>query len=124
MSRIGSPRRIGVVLLVALVLLAGCGGAGSGGAGGGAGSADVEETAVAEAGAPETRDGGSGDDALQVRQRQVIRTGQVTLRVDDFGRARRNLTAAAQDLNGFVSDSSRRRHEVTGGTYVTGSVTL
>lgn len=120
-----SVRRAGGVLaVVALLVLAGCTGAGGGGD-----AAELEATraggAPADAGpdAAETNRE-SGDDALQVRQRQVIKTGRVVLTVDDYGRARQNLTRAARGMDGFVSDSTRERHEVRGGTYTTGSVTL
>ncbi|MFB6157009.1 MAG: DUF4349 domain-containing protein [Haloferacaceae archaeon] len=132
MPRLESHRGLGVVLLAVLLVLAGCSGAGGGG--GGAGQAAPESLAEreasaggadgAESAAGGDADGGSGGDALQVRRRQVIRTGDVTVRVESYDAARRNLTAAARDLGGFVSDSSRRRHEVRAGTYVTGTVTL
>ncbi|MFB6280581.1 MAG: DUF4349 domain-containing protein [Haloferacaceae archaeon] len=124
-----SRRPLAALLLAALLVLAGCSGAGGDGQ---AAEAPAVEHEVAESGGAgasdgadaSASDGGSGADALRVRQRQVVRTGRVALTVDDYGRARRNLTRAARDLNGFVSDSTRRRHEVEAGTYVTGSVTL
>ncbi|MFB6302464.1 MAG: DUF4349 domain-containing protein [Haloferacaceae archaeon] len=124
-----SRRALAAVLLAALMVFAGC----SGGAGGGsAGDADLAATQAAEradAGAPAeeaaaSKTGDGGGDALQIRERQVIKTGQVVLTVDDYGRARQNLTRTVREMNGFVSDSTRRRHEVRAGTYVTGSVTL
>lgn len=121
--RHGSRRALGVVLVSALVVLAGCSGAANGG---GEASQLAAETQAGGGGdgASAQQDGGSSDDAFQVRERQIVMTGEVSLRVDDYAGARRNLTATAEDLGGFVSDSSRRRHEVAGGSYVTGSVTL
>lgn len=124
------PRRtFAALLLAALIVLAGCSGAGGGGDGGEA--ADFAATGAAEqaAGAPAEEapseaDAGGADGAPQVQDRRVIRTGRVTLTVDDYERARRNLTRAVEEMDGFVSDSTRRTHEVRGGTYVTGSVTL
>lgn len=124
------PRRTFAALLVAaLIVLAGCSGAGGGGDGGEAADFAATEAAEQAAGAPAEEapseaDAGSGDGAPQVRDRRVIRTGRVTLTVDDYERARGNLTRAVEEMDGFVSDSTRRTHEVRGGTYVTGSVTL
>ena len=115
-------RRIAVaIVLVLQTVTAGCGGAvqGSGDAGGGDG---------ARASGGEGGDGGGGDgglssdeaagqagggDALpQVRNRQVIFTGRVTLEVDDFEAARRNLSEAARARGGFVSDAKAQLHRV------------
>lgn len=122
-----SRRTFAALLVAALIVLAGCSGAG----GDGGEAADLAATEAAEqaAGAPAEEapseaDGGSDDGAPQVQDRQVIRTGRVTLTVDDYERARRNLSRAVEEMDGFVSDSTRRTHEVRGGTYVTGSVTL
>lgn len=57
-------------------------------------------------------------------QRQVIYTGNVVLQVDDFASARQNLTAAARDQGGFVSDSRARLHDAEDTTYRTGVVVL
>lgn len=122
-----SGRRLGGVLVVAvLVVLAGCSGAGGGGASGDA--THLEATRAAGGATKVPPSGGSGGSSsaaiAEISQRQVIKTGRVVLTVDDYGRARRNLTRAARGMNGFVSDATRRRHDVQGGTYTTGSVTL
>lgn len=59
-----------------------------------------------------------------IEQRQVIYTGNVVLQVDDFASARQNLTAAARDQGGFVSDSRARLHDAEDTTYRTGVVVL
>jgi archaellum component FlaC len=118
-----SRRALAAVLLAVLLALAGCSGASSGGGA----SADVAATAgVERSGGAAGGDaaGGESGNAYQIQQRQVIRTGRVALTVDDYGRARQNLTRAARGMDGYVSDSSQRRHDVDGGAYVTGSVTL
>jgi hypothetical protein len=118
-------------LLALLVLVAGCSGAGIGGGqdlgastdgaemrassdGGGDGSARSVET-----------DGQSGESnpIAQVRNRQLIYTATVELEVEDYDRARSDLTAAARQRGGFVSNANERRHTAAGGNFTTGTVT-
>jgi hypothetical protein len=134
--------RLVTVLLVALVLLAGCGGS-AGGADVGGDSAPAAETAVeAERAAGGDGagggDGGGGggdggdaadafaasDDGATAADRSIIRTGEVRLRVDDYEAAQANLTAAVEARGGYVSDSTQQVHERGGGTWTSGRVVL
>lgn len=119
------------VLLVALVLLAGCGGsAGGAQVGGGADSGAVAETAVeAERADADGGDGGGGGDAAQTdgtaaTGRSIIRTGEVRLRVDDYESARANLTAAVEARGGYVSDSTQQVHDRDEASWTSGRVVL
>ena len=117
------------VLLALLVLVAGCSGAG-GGSDLGA-SADSAEMRVSGGGGGDggarsvEQDGGSGgsDPIAQARNRQLIYTATVELEVADYDRARSDLTAAARERGGFVSNANERRHTAAGGNYTTGTVT-
>ena len=129
------PRARTTVLLALLVLVAGCSGAGVGG-GGADGQdlgANVQSTemrasdggAGGAAQASVESDGQSGgeDPIAQARNRQLIYTATVELRVDDYDRARGALTAAARQRGGFVSNANERQHTARGGNYTTGTVT-
>jgi TolA-binding protein len=118
-------RVVAVVTVAALLVLAGCSGAG-GGDGGAPEAADAAGASAVDrsgddAGAAATA---GDDDALEVANRQIIRTGRVVVTVGDYDRARRNLTAATRETGGFVAGSNRRRHDRGDGVYVTGELTL
>ncbi len=83
----------------------------------GGGAADGAESVERDG---ETAD---GDPIAQARNRQLVYTATVELRVDDYDRARSRLTAAARDRGGFVSNANERRHTAAGGNYTTGAVT-
>jgi hypothetical protein len=121
-------RPIGV-LLVVLVLLAGCGGSAGGAAGGGGDSAAVAETNVEAERAADAGSGGDGGDAARTdgtaaAGRSIIRTGEVRLRVENYERARANLTAAVEARGGYVSDSSKRINDRDGASWTAGRVVL
>jgi len=125
-------RPIGV-LLVMLVLLAGCGGSAGGAAGGGGDSAAVAETNVeaeraADAGGGGAAGGDGGDaaqtDGTAATGRSIIRTGEVRLRVEDYERARTNLTAAVEARGGYVSDSSKRINDRGEASWTAGRIVL
>jgi hypothetical protein len=126
-------RRLTLVVLAGLVLLAGCNGAGSAGgadAGGGAAAGYAETAVAAEAGARaadsgggDGGDGGSAGDAA-TSDRSIIRTGEVRLRVDDYDAAQSNLTAAVEARGGYVSDSAKQVREGDGEDWATGRVVL
>lgn len=135
-----SRRTLSVLALVALVALAGCG-ASSGGAGGGdAGGEYQQATELAASGAEATGaptatpmaedaaggsggDGGSGG-AVNVQERKVIKTGTVVVEVQNFERARANITRAVERYGGYVSDTSQERREIDNETWVRGRVVL
>ncbi|WP_248896610.1 DUF4349 domain-containing protein [Haloplanus halobius] len=127
-------RRLGVVLLAALVVLSGCSGGASSGAqvsGGGDATTLAETAAVDQSGAEERAandEGGGGDggsaDATARAGRSIIRTGQVQLRVDDYETARSNLTAAVEARGGYVSGSSQQVHERGDDAWTSGRVVL
>lgn len=126
------PRVAVAVGLVALVVLAGCAGAGGGadgttGGDGAQASAGDRPTAAEEA----TTAGSGGDSppgaALQgaaLQERQRVRTGEATVRVEEFDRAVTNLTAATDRLGGFVADTGRDRHRHENESWHTGRLVL
>lgn len=131
-----SKRVLAVLGLCLLVVLAGCGGAGGdgarpsggsdganggdGGANGGGGSGD------GESGDGSASSGPAGATAYAVESRALIRTGEATVRVESFERARSTVVGAARERGGFVGGSDQKRHAKAGGnlTWTTGTVTL
>ncbi|MFB6251272.1 MAG: DUF4349 domain-containing protein [Halobellus sp.] len=132
-----SRRTLAILALVALVALAGCGATG-GGSGGGSDEGYEQATELAASGAEATgaptgtavaRDAGdqsreSEDSAVTVQERQVIKTGTVVVTVDDFERARSNITAKTEQYGGYVADTSQERREIDNQTWVRGQVVL
>jgi hypothetical protein len=119
-----------------LLVLAGC----SGGAPGDGGSGDRAREAGGGADAEfASSDGGDGGDdgaggageadtgatsqAFQA-DRAVIRTGEVTLRVESYDAARSRLASAARSRGGFVSDSTQRLNRRDDRNWTTGTVTF
>jgi hypothetical protein len=132
---------LAAVALALLLVTAGCSGAGGDagsaeqhGADGGAleatasddASYDQEATGTPAESAAE-RDAGDGSatnvDSLS-SNRILIRTGTVTLRVDDYGSARQNLTESVQAQGGFVSDAAQQVNGEGNRTWTTGRVVL
>ncbi len=118
---------VAVVALVALVALAGC--SGLGGTGNGGDGAIEQESAgdgAGDANAPDSDSDGEASDAqqLQTRQRQLIRTAEIRLRVNDTERASERVRELAADRGGFVSDSSRAVEERRGETVRTETITV
>ena len=116
------------VLLTLLVLVAGCSGAGGGGGpalSGGADSAEMRVDAGAErAGSVESdAQSGGSDPIAQAQNRRLVYTATVELRVESYDRTRSELTAAARERGGFVSNANERRHTARGGNFTTGTVT-
>jgi hypothetical protein len=138
----GVGRTVAILALAAMLVLAGCSGGGTGTNGGGdGGSAEVaqsggsaeEATAAAEATAAD----GAGADAAAKRgasasasangfaaSRARIRLGTVALEVEEYGATRRNLSAAAREYGGFVSDSNEEVHERGNATWTTGTLVV
>jgi len=119
------------VLLVALVLLAGCSGAGGGTDAGGGGDSGLTQASMAEeraSGAAASGDGDGGertDDAAPARtDRSIIRTGTVELRVDNYERSRSNLTALVASQGGYVGESTHQVHESGAAAWTEGRVVL
>ncbi|PSQ48301.1 DUF4349 domain-containing protein, partial [Halobacteriales archaeon SW_6_65_15] len=112
--------------LALLVVVAGC----SGGADNDAQQATVAGDQPEDASADERA--GDGGDAefqgqsadYQANQREVIRTGTVSVRVESYDDARRNLTRATRELGGYVADSSEQVHSRGNRTWTTGKVVL
>jgi len=104
----GNRQRIGLVLVAALVVLAGCAGMGGGGdaasapqAGGDGGSAELDASYESSGG------GGVGSYYTDDGDRVVVRESDVSLRVDNFSRAFHRLRAIAADNDGYVGDRSQ-----------------
>ena len=115
----GVRRTIAVVSVALLLVTAGCAGLG----GDGAGSAD----GGSGGGGGDAAGGGDGaraDDAaqefdadVQVGDRQVIRTGEVELVVEDAAAASEAIRETTAERGGFVGASSRRVHEENNETW-------
>ncbi|MFB6218381.1 MAG: DUF4349 domain-containing protein [Halobacteriaceae archaeon] len=107
-----------------LVVLAGCGGAGSGDGGGAAMTTAATDLADEEAaperesgytgdgdggdGAGESEGGDSAESAASIRDRKLVRTGTVRLRVDEFENASEEVRALARRHGGFVGDTRKQ----------------
>jgi hypothetical protein len=133
-------RTLATIGLALLLVLAGCSGGapGDGGSGGEGGDAarNAEGGAATEADLADGGDGGDGagqtpsqgdqEAGTQSFQadRAVIRTGEVTLRVESFDAARNRLASAARARGGFVSDSTQRLNRRNNRSWTTGTVTF
>ncbi|WP_224447084.1 DUF4349 domain-containing protein [Haloprofundus salilacus] len=105
-----SSRTIATLVLAFLLVTAGCAGSNTGGdagghnvemssSGGGDGASATDAAAEGET--------ANVDSTAQIsQQRELIRIGELRMRVDDFERARDNLTAAVEARGGYVSDTS------------------
>ncbi|WP_137286765.1 DUF4349 domain-containing protein [Halorussus salinisoli] len=108
--------------LAALLVLAGCSGSG--------GDAAERATAGSDAGlsndeaAKETGASDESNAEFQASQRELIRTGTVSVEIDDYDDARRNLARETRRLGGFVSDSSEQVHARGNQSWTTGKVVL
>lgn len=128
-------RRATLVAVAALVLvvLAGC--TSGGGAGDAPESTPMEHedggegmtgtpmaTPLAtEAAADRPVEDGGGDVVVQPA---IIRTGTVTLRVDDFDASRRSVAGTVRGMGGYVSDSGETRHRTGNRSWKTGYLVL
>lgn len=128
------------LLLALLVVMAGCSGAGNSMAGGSGDSGGEAADFDASTGAPTNGDGGdSGSSASEAAQsgssesasstnfvarRELIRTGEVRLQVDDFESAEANLTAAVESQGGYVSDTTQQVRGRENETWTTGTLVL
>ncbi|AFK19374.1 DUF4349 domain-containing protein [Haloferax mediterranei ATCC 33500] len=115
-------KRLKLLVVAFLVLLAGCtGGAGNADAGGSEVSLSTDAS-----GAPESQDASlEGDDDLpQVQKRAVIRNGRLELTVDEFNTSRDEIESTAESYGGYVSDSSERVNRRSGGTYRSGQLVV
>lgn len=132
-------KAVGTVVVVVLMVTAGCVGVGNdaGDAGGGDG-ADGDDGARMDGGdagdgsddvARQQSPGSGGEDTVrrsapQQDDRHVIRTADISVTVDSFADARANLTAAARADGGYLSDSERQTHERGNETWTTGRLTF
>ncbi|MFC5365858.1 DUF4349 domain-containing protein [Salinirubrum litoreum] len=134
-----SRKHLGVLALALLLVTAGCSGAGGGSdsarqaSGGGsnleatAASDDAnydQSTAGDSAAERDTGDGSVTNVDSLASNRILIRTGTVTLRVDDYASARRNLTRSVRAQGGFVSDATQQVNGEENRTWTTGRVVL
>lgn len=114
-------RKVLVLSLVVLVALAGCAGMGGNDA-----AKDASGNRNGDAGGPSQSDGTAADgdqrSALVVQQRALIRTGNVTIAVENFDRTNTNLSRLARQRDEFVSDSTQRVHRDGNETWTTGRV--
>jgi hypothetical protein len=91
-------------------------------------TAVAEPEARADAGAGGGGSGGSsldgGDATAQMADRSIIRTGEVRLRVQNYGDARSNLTALTEARGGYVGESTKEVNERDGASWTTGRLVL
>ncbi|WP_435153501.1 DUF4349 domain-containing protein [Haladaptatus sp. DFWS20] len=114
-------RKLLVLSLVVLVAVAGCAGMdgndaakdASGNRNGDAGGSSQSDSTAAD---------GNQRSALVVQQRALIRTGNVTIAVENFDQTETNLSRLARQRGGFVSDSTQRVHRNGNETWTTGRV--
>lgn len=120
-------RALLAVVVGALVITAGCSGAGGGDSGApnrvDGGDAAGEPTSMRQQEQADMASTEQGE-VLDFRSRAIIKTGTVSLEVDDFDTARQTLTTDVEQRGGFVSDSSKRVHRVDNATYTTGVLVL
>ena len=125
-------RRFLTVLVVALVLLAGCAGADSGT------GAEAADGTVAQQSGGDAGDGGDGGDAgaeqpeqsgdagaggdanAAVQERAIIRTGTVRLEVENATTSRETLQMRARELGGYTAGSELTRHRRNNATWKEG----
>lgn len=122
MSR-STRNRLVLLSVCLLVVLAGC--SGSGGDAGRetySSGGEAQTAAAGDAGGAPTGSSGSNALSVQLQQRDLIRTGNVTLTVAEFDASRQNLTTAAETRGGFVSDTDQRVHYRGNETFTTGKV--
>ena len=113
------------VALASLVVLAGCSGSGGDAAqqaSGGDSSLSKGAGATEQAATQTASDGSNAN--VQASQRALIRTGTVSIRVDDYDDARRNLSRTTRGLGGFVSDSAEEVHTNRNRSWTTGKLVL
>jgi hypothetical protein len=116
-------RTVLTLVVVSLILVAGCSGGGNSAAPqGGGGDGGAPRTAQAEATPTASESGDSSAAGAQVRYR--IRRGSAVLEVDDYDDARRNLTSLAAAGGGYLSDASQRVHREGNATWTTGRLVL
>lgn len=131
-------RKLTVVVVAALLLLAGCAGVGEdasgggdgaelsgGGGGGGSGSGDggqaaPESQAVEDSG----DDGASASAQVDAADRAIVRTGRMVLEVENFSESQSAIAATARNYGGYVSDSNERLHRSGDQTYRTGEIVV
>lgn len=110
--------------LALLLVFAGCSAGGgslqsksqaTGGQGGGDAGGGAEN---------EIRDEESGGVGPAVQNRELIRTAEVRIEVENFDRARSSLTEYARSTGGFVGDSSRQVNGEGNQTWTEGRITL
>ena len=118
-------RTLVCLALVALVALAGCAGAGNdGGAdlgGGSGGNAEATQSA-SDGGGGGNGNADAADAVAAIQSRQLIRTGTVSVRVENYDAAAGDLRTAATSMGGFVSDSAQQVHSRDNRSWTTGRI--
>lgn len=119
---------LATLLVVALLVTAGCS-AGSDSLPGAGGDAAQDATAArgdgGSSGAATEAAGDHADEGTPVaNDRKLVRTAELTMRVDSFESARSNLTATVRSHGGYVGDASMRTEEYDNETYAEGTLVL
>ncbi|MFC4450456.1 DUF4349 domain-containing protein [Halorussus aquaticus] len=114
------------VALALLLVLAGCSGSGSDASrqATAAGDPSLSSDEAATQAASDTSNPDFRGQSAQVGQRALIRTGTVSVEVEDYDDARRNLSRAAERLGGFVGDSAEEVHTRGNRSWTTGKLVV
>lgn len=129
--------RAAILAVGVCLVLAGCSGAGLGSSGDAAsaeaGGQQQSSDLAAESSSSfdRSQSGGDGGDAgdggsvsdLQ-RQRAIIKTGSMTVEVENFSTARAAITDYVRQQGGYVSGSDQRLHRTGNTTWLTGHVVV
>ncbi|WP_411968607.1 DUF4349 domain-containing protein [Haloferax sp. YSSS75] len=114
-------KRLRLLAVALLVVLAGCtGGASMGGGDGGGESVSMS----ADVTSGEEVEQAGGDELPQVQQRAIIKNGRLVLTVEEFNTSRDEVEATAESYGGYVSDSNERVVRQSGGTYRAGELVV
>ncbi|WP_411963527.1 DUF4349 domain-containing protein [Haloferax sp. YSMS24] len=115
-------KRLRLLAVALLVVLAGCtGGASMGGGDGGGESVSMSADVTS---GEEVEQAGGGDELPQVQQRAIIKNGRLVLTVEEFNTSRDEVEATAESYGGYVSDSNERVVRQSGGTYRAGELVV
>ncbi|HET7324095.1 MAG TPA: DUF4349 domain-containing protein [Halococcus sp.] len=119
-------RVVTVLAFVCVLVLAGCSGGGGGGNAGGGFGGSGGSGAESGGSAGAATGGGAQTGRLQALQiqRALIKTGHVRLEIENFERAKQNLTTATRRWGGYVSASRETTHMEYGENVTTGRLVL
>lgn len=127
--------RASTLVVVGLLLLAGCAGFGGSGAGVGSGADGGSQMAAGDGAGPDSaaasvKDGDGADKSGSVQvsaavtQRAIVRTGRMVVEVENFSDSNDAIAASVRERGGYVSDSARQLHRDGDAVWYTGYIVL